>query len=40
MPHQRIGTFRKTVLATITTATLILGAVSSALASSGGASFP
>jgi hypothetical protein len=40
MPHQRIGTFRKAVLATITAATLILGAVSSALASSGGASFP
>jgi hypothetical protein len=40
MPQQRIGTFRKAVLATISAATLILGAVSSALASSGGANFP
>ena len=40
MSKQRIGTFRKAVLATITAATLILSAVSSALASSGGASFP
>jgi hypothetical protein len=40
MSHHRIGTFRKAVLATISAATLILGAVSSALASSGGANFP
>jgi hypothetical protein len=39
MSH-RIGTFRKAVLATISAALLVLGAVSSALASSGGASFP
>lgn len=40
MPDQRIKAFRTVVLATITAASLILGAVSSALASSGGASFP
>lgn len=40
MPNQRIGAFRKAILATVTAATLILSAVSSALASSGGASFP
>jgi len=40
MPQQRIGMFRKAVLATISAATLFLGAVSSALASSGGGSFP
>jgi hypothetical protein len=40
MSHQRIGAFRKVVLATLSAATLILAAISSALASSGGASFP
>ena len=40
MSQQRIGMFRKAVLATISAATLFLGAVSSALASSGGGSFP
>jgi hypothetical protein len=40
MSQQRIGTFRKAVLATISAATLILAAVSSALASSSGANFP
>jgi hypothetical protein len=40
MSHQRFGTFRKAVLATISAAILILGAVSSVFASSGGASFP
>ncbi len=40
MSQRRMKAFRVVVLATISAATLILGAISTALASSGGASFP